>query len=219
MIDTILFDAKGVVIDSEAIWDLEQAEFLRQRGLVYDRAGIKHRMTGASLAEGAMILAREYGFPADPEAHAIERLSIVRELYGSRLGFMDGFPEFFDRVRGRYKTCIATSMPRELLEIADRELGLSGLFGDRLYCIADVGHRSKPDPALFLHAARRLDSGPVTCVVIEDSPLGLEAARRAEMRSIGLAGTHPRPTLAAADLVVDSFWEIDLDRAFPLPNP
>ena len=110
-------------------------------------------------------------------------------------------------------------MSRDLLEIADRRLGLSELFGGRLYCIADVGHRSKPDPALFLHAARQLASGPETCVVIEDAPLGLEAARRAGMKSIGLAGTYDRPMLGAADLVVGAFSEIDLDRAFGLEGP
>ena len=51
MIDTIIFDAEGVVLDAEGIWDLEQEEFLRRRGLVYDRARIKHRMTGTSMSE------------------------------------------------------------------------------------------------------------------------------------------------------------------------
>jgi HAD superfamily hydrolase (TIGR01509 family) len=171
------------------------------------------------MTEGAMILAREFGFSGDPEALARERLEIVRDLYARDVRFLGGFPEFFGRVRGRHKTCVATSMSREILEIADRRLGLSELFGGRIYCIADVGNRSKPDPALFLHAARQLASGPETCVVIEDSPLGVEAARRAGMKSIGLASTYDRPMLVAADLVVDAFSEIDLDRAFGTEGP
>ena len=143
----------------------------------------------------------------------------MRELYTRDVRFMDGFPEFFEDVRGRYKTCVATSMSRDILEIADRRLGLSGLFGGRLYCIADVGDRSKPNPDLFLYAARQLASRPETCVVIEDSPLGVEAARRAGMKSIGLAGTYDRRMLVAADLVVDAFSEIDLTRAFGPESP
>jgi beta-phosphoglucomutase len=218
MIDSIIFDADGVVIDTEEIWDREQEEFLRRRGFVYDRPRIKPLMTGTSLLDGAMVLAREYGFPGDPQSLARERLEIVHDLYERDVKFMDGFLEFFDRVRGRNKTCVATAMPREVLEIADRRLGLSELFGGHLYCIADVGNRAKPDPDLFLYAARQLGSGPESCVVIEDSPLGVEAARRAEMKSIGLARTYDRQTLRAADLVVDSFSEIDLDRAIGLDS-
>lgn len=212
MIDTIIFDNEGVVVDTEAIWDRGQAEFLRRRGFIYDRERTKPLLTGASLEEGARALMHQYGFGGDPAELAKERMEIVFELFEKEIKFIDGFPDFFEQIRGRFKTCIATAMSPELLEIADKKLGLSALFQGRIFSAADVGYRTKPRPDLFLHAARRLESKSENCVVIEDAPFGIEAARRAGMSCIGLATTYPREQLRKADLIVESFREIDVTR-------
>jgi beta-phosphoglucomutase len=73
-----------------------------------------------------------------------------------------------------------------------------------------VGYRSKPNPDIFLHAANRLGVRPENCVVIEDAPHGVEGARRAGMKSIALTTTYERSTLSQADVVVDSFAQINL---------
>jgi beta-phosphoglucomutase-like phosphatase (HAD superfamily) len=72
-----------------------------------------------------------------------------------------------------------------------------------------VGHRSKPNPDIFLHAASRLDAKPENCLVIEDAPHGVEAAKRAGMKCIALTTTYDRQILCNADLVVDSFAQIE----------
>lgn len=211
-IDTIIFDCEGVIIDSESVWDHGQSEFLRRRGKVYDRALTKHLLTGRNLAEGVRIMQEQYGFGGDPEELAKERIEIVKELFATEVQFIPGFPEFFETVRKDYRTCIATAMTRELLTLVDQRLGFSTLFDGHVYTLADVGFRSKPDPALFLYAAEKLGSRPETCLVIEDAPHGIEAARRAGMASIGLATTYEPDKLAGADLVVESFSEIQLPR-------
>lgn len=209
-IQAILFDAEGVVIDTEQAWDHGQRIFLERRGLPYDRERIKPLLTGRSLVDGARVMQRELGFAGDPEVLAEERLEIVRELLVEEARFMEGFPAFFESVRGRYRCCIATALERSLLAAVDRKLGLSGRFGDRLYAIADVGNRSKPDPALFLLAAERLGVVPDRCLVIEDAPNGIEAARRAGMRCVGLTSTYGPERLVEADWVVGSFKEIEV---------
>jgi HAD superfamily hydrolase (TIGR01509 family) len=210
MLDTIIFDGEGIVVDTETIWDQGQQEFLDRRGLVYDRDRIKPLLTGRSVLEGVAIMQREYGFAGDPQALASERIEIVRELFRRDVKFIDGFQAFFQRVCERYKTCIATAMDEDLLDIVDRRLGLSRLFDGRIFTLADVGHRSKPNPDIFLYAAARLHSQAGNCVVIEDAPHGIEAARRAKMRCIALTTTYGRERLRAADLVVDGYAEIDL---------
>jgi beta-phosphoglucomutase len=209
MIDTIIFDAEGVVIDTETIWDKGQEEFLRRRGFVYDRERIKPLLTGRTLAEGVRVMQEAYGFGGDPDELARERADIVRELFATEVDFVEGFGDFFNKVRDRYKTCIATAMDQELLVLVDRNLGLSELFAGHIYTLADVGFRSKPNPDVFLYAARQLGSEPGNCVVIEDAPHGIEAARRAGMRSIGISTTYEHDKLLAADLVVDEFDQID----------
>jgi beta-phosphoglucomutase len=209
-ITTIIFDADGVVIDSEKIWDEAQAEFSRRRGIPYERAKIKPLLAGTSQAEAMAIFKKEYGLSEDAQSLADERMALVKRGFENGVDFMSGFHEFFQRVRSNYRTCIATSMPEELLAIVDGRLGLSRLFGGRIFSLIAVGYRSKPNPDIFLHAAQQLGAEPANCLVIEDAPHGVEAARRAGMKCIGLATTFDRQTLSRADRVVDSFAQIDL---------
>lgn len=207
MISALLFDLDGVVIDSEPLWDLSQIEFLGRRGITYEK-GMKHLITGKSVVEGVRVMQSLYGFAGDAAALAAERRAIVRELFETRITFMPGFEEFYQRERVDRATCIATALDRELLHVVDRRLGLGDLFGANLFTIADVGMRSKPDPEIFLHSARALNTPPDRCLVFEDAPYGIEAARRAGMRCIALTTTYPREQLLDADEVVDGFGEI-----------
>lgn len=210
MIDTIIFDAEGIVIDTEAIWDKGQVIFLQRRGFVYDRERIKPMLTGRTLAEGVEVMKQAYQFDGDTEVLAHERADIVRELFIHETTFIDGFLAFFETVRGRYKTCIATSMDEDLLKLVDQHLNLSALFESRIYTLDKVGYRSKPNPDIFLYAARQLGSTPENCVVIEDAPHGIDAAKRAGMRCIAISTTYDAGKLQQADFVVNSYAEIDL---------
>ncbi len=213
MITAVLFDCDGVVLDSETIWDRCETEFLGRRGIAFDIARTKPLITGLGQRDGVLLLQEQYGVAGDPDALAAERLKIIQEMFAREVRYTEGFVEFFEsRIRGRFATCIATSMPRELFAVADRKLGIAHFFGERIYFPSDVGGRAKPAPDLFLYAAAQLATPPDRCLVIEDSPRGLEAARRAGMVSIGLATTHEPALLvpAGADRVVSSFAEIEL---------
>jgi HAD superfamily hydrolase (TIGR01509 family) len=209
-IDTILFDAEGVIVDTEKVWDHGSTELLRRRGKVYDSKRTKPLLTGRSLPEGVRVMQEHYGFDGDPEVLARERLEIVRALF-AEVAFMPGFLGFHARVRGRFKIAVATAMHDELLAPLDLRLGLTRLFDGHVYHLAHVGGRSKPNPDIFLYAAERLGSPPESCLVLEDAPYGIEAARRAGMACIGLATTYPPEMLTAADRVVRTFDEIDLE--------
>lgn len=208
--DTIVFDGEGVVIDTEELWDRGQEEFLRRRGAVYDRAKVKHLLAGRSMEEGVRILQAEYGFGGDLKELAQERIAIVEDLFRREAKFVPGFESFYQRVQPSFKTCIATMMPKTLLDIVVARLRLDDLFGEHIYCPEPDCLPGKPAPDLFLYAANRLHSEPATCVVIEDSPAGIEAAGRARMYCVGIATTFSPDRLTSADLVVRSFDEIDL---------
>jgi beta-phosphoglucomutase len=208
-IDTVIFDAEGVVIDTESLWDDAQRDFLRRFGKTYDRAMIKPLLAGRTMLDGARVLKEELGLPGAPEELAAARIDSARRLF-DEVKFIRGFRAFFDAVAPRFKTCIATSMYPELFwDVADY-LDLRSLFEDRMFNINDVGGRGKPAPDLFLFAASALGSGPQSCVVIEDAPNGVEAAHNAEMPCIGLTTTFEPSILREADLVVSSFDEIDV---------
>lgn len=210
MIDTIIFDAEGVVIDTETLWDRSQEEFLQRRGFVYDREIVKPLLTGRSVVDGVRVMQKIYGFAGDVEKLAKERLEIVKNLFNNGLSFVDGFEDFFNRVRVKYKTCIATAMDDELLLLTDQRLGLSDLFSGNIFPIAEVGYAAKPQPDIFLHAARRLGSPVAQCLVIEDAPLGVEAAKQAGMQCVALTTTYRRTQLTQADFIVDGYADVDM---------
>jgi beta-phosphoglucomutase len=211
MIDTILFDCDGVVINSEGLWDSCQEEFLRRRGRLYDRERSKHLLTGRTLREGVRVLRQEYDLKGDLDDLTLEQLELVHSSFSSDVCFMEGFSRFFEEIRQLFKTGIATALDGELLAIVNSRLDLLSLFGDRIFTVSSVGNRSKPAPDVFLYAAEELGSEPENCVVIEDSRNGIEAARRAGMACIGLATTYTRDQLSSADVVVRSFRDIDVN--------
>jgi beta-phosphoglucomutase-like phosphatase (HAD superfamily) len=94
---------------------------------------------------------------------------------------------------------IASSTPRRNIECVIDELQLRSFFAATV-AAEDVTH-GKPDPEVFLLAAKRLAVRPERCVVFEDAHVGLEAARAAGMKVVGVATTHPAQTLTDADLV------------------
>ena len=218
MIDTIIFDAEGIVIDTEAIWDKGQEIFLRRRGFVYDRERIKPLLTGRTLAEGVEVMKQAYQFEGDTENLAHERADIVRDLFIHETCFIQGFLEFYESVRNRYKTCIATSMDEDLLKLVDQRLNLAALFGNKIYTLDKVKYRSKPNPDIFLYAAKQLRSSPENCVVIEDAPHGIDAARSAGMWCIAISTTYDPRKLEKADFVVSAYTEIDLEAVNKLSS-
>ncbi|HEX6781063.1 MAG TPA: HAD family phosphatase [Solirubrobacterales bacterium] len=210
-LEAVIFDAEGVVVDTEPIWDEGQRLFLARRGIAYDREKVKPLLTGRSLIEGTRLLADLFALEGPPAELAEERAEIVRDLMAD-VQLVPGFSEFFSAVRGRFQTCVATAMAEELFDVVDRKLGIRDLFAGRVYTLSDVGQRAKPDPALFLFASAQLEVPPPRCVVIEDSPLGIEAAHRAGIRVVGLATTYRAESLGGSDLVADGYSDLDPDR-------
>ncbi|UCH15677.1 MAG: HAD family phosphatase [Bacteroidales bacterium] len=212
MIDTIIFDNEGVIADTEPAWDKEQEIFLGRRGIKYNKERTKHLLSGKSIPDGVRILKKEYNLTGDEIAMSEERYAIIKKLLETDVYFVEGFMDFYRLVKLKYKTCIATSMDEDLLKILDRQLKLSELFRGSIYTLKQVQNKSKPCPDIFLYAANKLNSRPGNCIVIEDSPNGIEAAINAGMKCIGLATTYTGEKLKNADLIVKSFDEIDLNR-------
>lgn len=196
------------------LWDLD--------GTLVDSAGHhwtawRETLAAEGLSVGPRDFANAFGkrndeilrglFGAGPSAEWIERVSETKERAYRRLlreeGLLPlpGALAWLDRLRAAgWRQALASSAPRANIDASLDALGL-GRFLDAVVSADEVG-RGKPDPALFLEAARRLDLPPRRCVVVEDAPAGLEGARRAGMPSIGVLSAHH--TALVADLVVPS---------------
>ncbi|HVO12990.1 MAG TPA: HAD family phosphatase [Vicinamibacteria bacterium] len=140
---------------------------------------------------------------ADAKERAYRRLLKERGLAA-----LPGALEWLARLRAAgWKQALASSAPRPNIDAVFEVLGLARWL-DAVVSADEVG-RGKPDPLLFLEAARRIGVAPEGCVVVEDAPAGIEGARRAGMRSIGVLSDH-HPELLA-DLVVPSLATLTAD--------
>jgi HAD superfamily hydrolase (TIGR01509 family) len=154
-------------------------------------------------------------FGQEIEAEWIERVSEAKEQAYRRLlrerglELLPGALSWFERLRSAgWRQALASSAPRPNIDAVFEALAALGQYLELAVSADEVGH-GKPDPAVFLEAARRLALPAERCIVVEDAPAGLEGARRAGMRSIGVLSLH-HPRLEA-DVVVPSLETLDTD--------
>ena len=208
-IKAIIFDAEGVVVDTEALWDKSQDVLLGKRGLLYDREYLKPKMAGQTLLEGAQLMVDHYKLDEDAGNVACEREVLIHDLFENDINFIDGFLQFINSLKNtELQISIATAMNKSLMEKVEMKLELMKIFGEHIYFIEDVGNKSKPEPDVFLLASEKMNIDPANCMVIEDAPHGIEAANRAGMKSIGLTTTFSKIHLNKADYIADNFNDI-----------
>jgi HAD superfamily hydrolase (TIGR01509 family) len=199
--DLLIFDNDGVLVDSERLANGILADLLTEAGLPYTFEQAVHEFMGGSLTRVRASAEPRLGrpLPADFEDRYHARLF---EGF-ARLQPVPGVPELLDALdRAGTPYCVASSGTHERIRNALTSVGLYQRFEGRVFSAQDVEH-SKPAPDLFLHAADSTGTDPERCAVVEDSPLGVEAARAAGMYVIGFAAMTPAERLAAADVVVD----------------
>ena len=192
--DLVIFDNDGVLVDSEWHANGILAELLTEFGLPCSREDCIRDYMGSTLTRvREMAEARlSRPLPAELEERYHARLF---EAFRSVLTAVPGVDDALERIEA--PTCVASSGTHERIRLALTATGLLPRFEGRIFSAQDVG-RGKPEPDLFLHAARTLGIPPARCAVIEDSPLGVEAANRAGMTAFGFARLTPPARLRDA---------------------
>jgi beta-phosphoglucomutase-like phosphatase (HAD superfamily) len=208
-IEAIIFDAEGVVVNTEKLWDESQEILLGKRNLKYDREYLKPRMAGQTLLQGAQLMIDYYGLDESADDIALERKRIIDKLFHGPIPYIEGFVSFVSWVQTiNLRKSVATAMNRHLMAKVENQLDLRDYFHEHIYFIEDVGNRSKPEPDVFLYAAQKMSVDPANCLVIEDAPHGIAAARKAGMTSVGIATTFTKEHLIDADFTGNDFLEI-----------
>jgi len=211
-IDTVIFDLEGIVLNTEPLWDREFHRFLERRGIDCRRDELKRALAGRSLEEGAPVLVELLGLKDDLHDIARERRSTMKAILADGVAFIEGFRAYFERIRHQYKLCVATSMDGELLRCAAARCDVFQLFKGNVLSSAEVGCPAKPDPSIFLRAAKALGSDPASCLVFEDSPNGIRSAKNAGMACVALATTFEQSVLQEADLVFGGYEGLEEPR-------
>lgn len=174
----VIFDLDGTLVDSEGLCNqafLDLLPQLPQFGITLDELLVRFR--GQKFALILEELEQILGAPL-PTDFAPEYRDRVSRLFATSLQPMPGVRDMLEALRFPY--CIASSGPMFKIRDALTVTGLLPFFKDRIFSAWEVGSW-KPEPGLFLHAAREMGFAPSHCVVVEDSPVGVEAAYAADM--------------------------------------
>ena len=198
-IELVIFDCDGVLVDSERLALRVESAALARLGWPLSETEVAERFLGRSDSYMNAQIEAQIGRPI-PAEWSRELAEAYRVAFDEELTAVDGIAEALEAIR--LPTCVASSGSHDKMR---RTLGLTGLydhFEGRIYSATEV-ERGKPEPDLFLHAAKQMGAEPARCVVVEDSPYGVQAARAAGMRSLGYAGgVTPADWLAGPETVV-----------------
>lgn len=195
-----MFDLDGVLIDSEGLsWDAWRTVLGRRDMTVAD--GDIQNLTGRTERDAYDWFAARGDLPAFDEFWS-EIAEVTFRLFDERLQAFEDAQDTVDRLQMLgFRMAVASSSPRERI---DRSLEMTGLARYFEFSVAgDEVRAGKPDPEIFLAAADGLGVPAESCVVVEDSPFGIRAAKDAGMRVIAVErGLFPRDALTDADIIV-----------------
>ncbi|MYV43732.1 HAD-IA family hydrolase [Streptomyces sp. SID1328] len=206
--DLILFDNDGVLVDSEPISNRHLAAYLTELGhpTTYDES-IRDYMGSAMHRVHDIVLERTgERLPVDFDDVFHARVFAAFEEELRPVAGVEGVLEKL--TAGGVPYCVASSGSHERIRVGHRVTGLDRWFDDdRIFSSQDVG-RGKPAPDLFLYAAERMGVAPERCLVVEDSPLGVQAARAAGMDVYGFTAMTPPEKLADATQLFSCMGEL-----------
>jgi HAD superfamily hydrolase (TIGR01509 family) len=211
VIDAVVFDLDGLLIDTEQVWDEVREELVRERGgRWHDRA--QADMMGMSSTEWSRYLHDELGLAEPPEE--LNRLVVERmeERYRGGLPLIDGAVDAVRRLADRWPLGLASSSNRPLIDLVLDEMGVADLF--RATVSSEEVARGKPAPDVYLEAARRLRVPPERAAAVEDSESGIRSAKAAGMRVVAIPNRGFPPSaeaLAQADVRLESLAELSRD--------
>jgi HAD superfamily hydrolase (TIGR01509 family) len=215
VIDAVVFDLDGVLLDSEEIWDRAREELAKERGgRWHDRA--QRDMMGMSSKEWSRYMHDVIGLEEPPEEINREVVRRLTEFYREELPAIPGAHEAVERLAACWPLGLASSSNRELIDLALELLGVKHLF--KATVSSEEVERGKPAPDVYLEAARRLGVEPTRAAAIEDSHNGILAARAAGMHVVAIPNRHFPPgedALAAADVVLASPAELTAEAVEP----
>ena len=211
MIEAVVFDLDGVLIDSEPVWELVRHQVVGEHGGHW-APDAQRRLMGMSTQEWARYLSSDLGVGLPPEQVAALVIDEMAARYQKELPLMPGAVQAVRGLAARWPLAVASSSPPSLIETVLDAAGLSPCFVAALS--TEQVRRGKPAPDIYLAAAERLGRPPQTCAGVEDSSNGVRSAKSAGLPVIAIP--HPKYPLdpdaaAMASLVLTSLTELTPD--------
>ncbi|RUR71163.1 HAD family hydrolase [Variovorax guangxiensis] len=199
-VEAFIFDMDGTMIDSMPWHARSWVEFAHNHGVKLDVSEILARTTGRTGTESMRELFERELSDDECQAMVHEKEEIYRALFHDNFTEVAGFTAFAKAaVAHGLKVAVGTAGDRHNIEFAMSRLKMDPL--PLAIVGGDEGFSGKPTPAIFLEAARRIGVAPERCIVFEDAPFGIEAARRGGMRAVAVCSTHSAAELAGPHVI------------------
>lgn len=208
-IKAVIFDMDGTMVDNNEFHKKAFQEFCKRHGKTLTDEEYMKKFSGRS---NKQVMPLVFGKDlTEEEFHRYddEKESIYRDMYADHIKPIEGLHEFLDKLAERgIKIAMATGSPHKNRKFIIDALNLEKVF-DAIVGGEEI-KRGKPEPDAFLTAAKKLKVPPSNCVVFEDAPPGITAAKRAGMKVVGLLTSYSREDFKEADLIIENFTQIDI---------
>ncbi|WP_020527207.1 HAD family hydrolase [Flexithrix dorotheae] len=210
-----IFDMDGVIVDSNPFHKISLNQFSEKYGKTFTEEELRQNLYGRRNSEWIPYLFGEDLSAEDIEKYSVEKEALFREIYKDDIVALPGLEDFLKLLESNsIAKAVATSAPRENVDFTLKMTNLEKYYP----IILDSSHvsKGKPDPEVYLKTAEALRYLPEHCIVFEDSLPGVESAKRAGAKVVGLATTHSAKELADTDLVIDDFRELTLEKLYSI---
>jgi HAD superfamily hydrolase (TIGR01509 family) len=211
VIEAVVFDLDGVIVESEELWDEIRESLAREGGGRWSNRA-QADMMGMSSLEWSRYMHDVVGLAEPPEEINREVVRRLLTRYGVRLPLIDGAVDAVRRLATCSRLGLASSSNREVIDGTLEAAGIASLFAATVS--SEEVARGKPAPDVYLEASRRLGVGAERCAAIEDSANGIRSAHAAGMRVVAIPNRRyppPDDALALADVRLRSIAELTTD--------
>ena len=208
MIEAVIFDLDGVLVDSEHVWDEARRQLTAERGRPWPERATRDMM-GMSSLEWSRYMHDVIGVTDSPEQISSEVVRRLEEIYRRDLPLVEGAVEAVQRLAARWPLGLASSSNRKLIDLVLELTELARYF--RATVSSEEVGRGKPEPDVYLEAARRLEVSPERCAAVEVSDAGIRSAKAAGMRVLAIPNPRYPPrdeALELADLLLSSLADL-----------
>lgn len=210
-IKAVIFDMDGVITRTETIQSETESEIFASVGVNITPEAVIKKYSGWKDTEMFEDMITQYDIKENPIILREKKWEIVyKKLEEGSLPIVPGALEFIDQLKKHgYTLALASSSNRKFISTILTSLHLTEKFS--AVVSGDDVSAGKPNPEIFLLAAKKLNVLPKNCLVIEDAPSGVKAARAAKMKCIGITTSVTKEELHQADKIIDSFSEITVN--------
>jgi len=207
-IEAVIFDMDGVLINSESLWKQAELEVFTSLGVnvCEEDCALTASMTTSQVTKFWFDKFPWSNIPLfEVECKVIDR---VIELINSTDCHIENIKPVITRLKSQnYKIGLATNSPYKIIPNVLHKIGVFELFD--CICSAEFVKNGKPDPEIYLKAAKELNVIPEKCIAVEDSYGGITAAKKAGMNVVVFTNNQKNPPQTVADFTIDNFLEFD----------